>query len=57
MTAQKNIRRHPKHNSRIYPHVPKASARMDDFGLHFSGWPFRQTVRAAAPSTRQLRSR
>ncbi|NEV02535.1 hypothetical protein [Bradyrhizobium uaiense] len=46
MTAHKDIRPHPKHNSRIHPHVPKAPARVDDFGLHFSGWPFRWTVRA-----------
>ncbi len=55
MTAHKDFRRHPMHNSRNYTHIHKAPARVNDFGL--AGGPFRQTVRAAIPGMPKPRSR
>ena len=57
MTALKDLRRHPAHNVRNYKRPQKAATRLDDFGHHFAGGPFRQTVRAAIPDVPKLRSR
>lgn len=58
MTAHKDLRRHPEHNSRIYAHAHKTPTRVDKSGPCFAGGPFRQTVRAAAvPDLPKPRSR